>query len=263
MRSEKTNLTRTVTEKNATQVANIRKTLVTQITNGTLPPGSKLPSERELSGMFSTSRITLKQGLLRLEAEGCIYRENRRGWFVTPPRLEYNPTTKSFFHQMVGSQGRQATTRVISTSSELINPELGQKMELPPLSKLHRICRLRYVDGRAVMFVEHYLKPDIFPDILKLDLTQSLTSIYQNHYGIHCGRATFDIFPTAAYGSVAHHLNVAEGSPLLMIIRINYDQNGRLLDCDREFWRHDAVRISVDSQILSSDKTADLLAPVG
>lgn len=241
-------LTIIVTKKSDTQVATIHHTLAAKITNGTLVPGSKLPSERELSDLFSTTRITLREALQRMAAEGSIYRESRRGWFVTPPRLEYNPITKSLFHQMVESQGRRAATRVISTSTEVASPELCQKMELPPLSMLYCIRRLRYVDERAVMFVEHYLNPVIFPDILKLDLTKSLTLIYQEHYGIKCGRATFDIYPTAAHASVAHHLNLAEGSPLLMIIRINYDINGRILDCDREFWRHDAVRVSVDSQ---------------
>jgi DNA-binding GntR family transcriptional regulator len=227
-----------VTKKLTTQVATIHHTLATQIINGTLVAGSKLPSERELSELFSTTRITLREALQRMAAEGSIYRENRRGWFVTPPRLVYNLIKKSLFHQMVESQGRVAVTQVISTSTELASPELCQKMELSPSSLLHCIRRLRYVDGRAIIFVEHHLKPDIFPDILKLDLTKSLTLIYQKNYGIQCGRATVD------------HLNLAEGSPLLMIIRINYDKNGRILDCDREFWRHDAVRISVDSQSL-------------
>jgi len=231
-----------VTEKSTTQVAGIRQALLAQIASGSLVSGAKLPSERDLSDAFATSRITLKQALLRLEAEGCIYRESRRGWFLTPPPLSYDPTTKSFFNQMVLSQGRQPATRLLSA-----DPELCMKMALPPATALHRIRRLRFVDGRAVMFVEHLLKPDLFPDILTRDLSSSLTTMYREHYGIHSGRATFDIFPAAAYGDAARHLTVAEGSPLLMIIRINYDQHGRVIDCDREYWRHDALRVSVDS----------------
>lgn len=240
-------------DKFLTQAAAIRQNLITQISTSSLAASAKLPSERDLSALFSTTRITVKQALLRLEAEGCIYRENRRGWFVTPPRLEYNPITKSHFHLMVESQQRKVVTKVISADTELAGPELCQKMALPPDSKLHRIHRLRYVDGRAVMFVAHYLKPGIFPGILERDLSQSLTLIYQEHYGIQYGRSSFDIYPTAAYGSVASHLKLAEGSPLLLITRINYDQTGQIIDCDREFWRHDAVRISVDSQILATD----------
>lgn len=245
-----------MTEKITTQAANIHHALATQIINGTLASGSKLPSERKLSDLFSTTRVTLREALQRMEAEGSIYRESRRGWFVTPPRLVYNPSKNSLFHQMVESQGRKAVTQVISTSTELASPELCLKMALPPSSMLHCIRRLRYVDGRVVMFVEHYLKPEFVPDILRLDLTQSLTSIYRKHYDIHCGRATFDIYPTAAQAGVANYLNLPEGSPLLMIIRVNYDQHGQILDCDREFWRHDAVRIFMDSQTLHPDKIA-------
>lgn len=245
----KTSQALVVTNTTATQVVAIYHTLATQIIDGTLPPGSKLPSERELSDLFSTTRITLREALQRMAAEGIIYLESRRGWFVTPPRLEYNPITKSLFHQMVESQGRRARTEVISMSTEVASPELCHKLELAPLSKLYCLRRLRYVDDRAVMFVEHYLKPAIFKGIFKLDLSKSLTRTYQEHYGIKCGRATFDIYPTAANASVAQHLNLAEGSPLLMIIRVNYDTDGRILDCDREFWRHDAVRVSVDSQM--------------
>ncbi len=41
-------------------------------------------------------------------------------------------------------------------------------------------------------------------------------------------------------------LKVAVGSPALRISRINRDQRGRLIDCDLEFWRHDAIHISVE-----------------
>lgn len=90
-----------MTEKFPTQAAAILQQPVIQICDGRLTAGAKLPSERDLSELFSTTRITLKQAFLRLEAESCITSENRRSWFVTPPRLEYNPITKSHFHLMV------------------------------------------------------------------------------------------------------------------------------------------------------------------
>ena len=66
-------------------VAHIRESIASQIDSGQLPLGGKLPSERELSDLFNTTRITLKDALKALEAEGRIYREDRRGWFVSPP----------------------------------------------------------------------------------------------------------------------------------------------------------------------------------
>lgn len=235
------------TEQAVTQAGLIRQALEDQIDGGLLPSGAKLPSERELSDLFATTRITLKEALQALEAEGKIYREERRGWFVAPPRLVYNPQYKAHFHQMVTAQRRQVETRLLSARTLLASPVLCQELELPPLSRLNEIQRLRSLDGRVVLFVRHYLKPEIFPGILEMDLTQSLTLIYETRYGIHYGRSRFDIMPTGARGEVAQALMLAEGSPILRISRVNFDQTGRIIDCDHEYWRHDAIRISIDS----------------
>ncbi|MBO2929928.1 GntR family transcriptional regulator, partial [Metapseudomonas otitidis] len=87
--------------------------LQAQIEHGLLPLGGKLPAERRLSELFDTTRITLREALGQLEAQGLIYREERRGWFVSPPRLAYNPLVRSHFHAMVAEQGRVPGTEVL------------------------------------------------------------------------------------------------------------------------------------------------------
>ncbi|MGO1272425.1 MAG: GntR family transcriptional regulator, partial [Pseudomonas helleri] len=85
-----------------------------QIEHGLLTCGSQLPAERKLSELFATTRITVREALLQLEAQGVVYREERRGWFISPPRLAYNLMQRSHFHAMVSAQGRVPTTEVIS-----------------------------------------------------------------------------------------------------------------------------------------------------
>lgn len=65
-------------------VTAICNALQEQIEHGLLAPGCKLPAERKLSEVFDTTRITLREALVQLEACGLIYREERRGWFVAP-----------------------------------------------------------------------------------------------------------------------------------------------------------------------------------
>lgn len=52
--------------------------------------------------------------------------------------------------------------------------------------------------------------------------------------------------PTALHAEAAACLKVAAGSPALRITRVNRDQHGRIIDCDLEFWRHDAIHVSVE-----------------
>jgi len=227
-------------------VTAICRALEEQIEHGLLPSGSQLPAERKLSEVFDTTRITLREALGQLEAQGMIYREERRGWFVSPPRVAYNPLVRSHFHAMVGEQGRVPATEVLSARLIPASAEICQLLALPALSSVYQIRRARRIDGRLVLYVEHYLNPSYFAGILDFDLTRSLTELYASEYGIHYGRVRFDMVPTALHSEAAGALKVAVGSPALRIVRINRDQHGRLIDCDLEFWRHDALHVSVE-----------------
>nr|WP_199067129.1 UTRA domain-containing protein [Chromobacterium sp. ASV5] len=229
------------------QAARIRLELKRQIDSGLLAVGAKLPSERELAALFDTTRITLKEALQSLEAEGCLYREDRRGWFVAPPRLRYRLERDSHFQGMADAQQRLAATRVLAAGLMLASPEQCRDLAMAPLSQVLQIRRLRSLDGRVVLYAEHYLRPERFPGILQLDLSQSLTRLYRQHYGLDYGHVAFDICPGAARGAVAQALMLAEGSPILLIKRVNRDRRGQLLDCDYEYWRHDAVHLSLHS----------------
>ena len=217
-----------------------------QIEHGLLSPGCKLPAERKLSEVFDTTRITLREALVQLEARGLIYREERRGWFVAPERLTYDLIERSHFHAMVRDQGREARTELLSARLQPAAAAVCARLQLAPLSSVIQICRSRRIDGRLVLYVEHYLNPQFFPGILEFDLNQSITELYARHYDLHYGRVRFEIVPTSLPVDAAAALRVSLGSPGLRIARVNYDQYERLIDCDLEFWRHDAIHVGVD-----------------
>lgn len=109
-----------------TTVAAICRTLTARIAGGEFSADGKLPSERALSEQFSTTRITLQEALGQLEAQGVIYRQMRRGWFISPPRLIYNPLQRSHFHAMAQQQGRDAHTEVIDSGRVTANAALAR-----------------------------------------------------------------------------------------------------------------------------------------
>lgn len=208
--------------------------------------GERLPSERQLCLEFETSRVTLHEILIQLEAEGLIYREERRGWFVSPPRFVYDPQSRGHFTLSAQQQGRIPSTRVIDR--KLIRPpaRVVELLDIPAGTKMACIRRVRSIDGRAVLYVEHYYQADVFPGLFEHDLSVSLTELYRDTYGFHYGRMKYQITPTAVSGDAAAALRVAGGSPALLVTRVNHGLDNGIRDCDFEYWRHDAILIEVD-----------------
>ena len=223
----------------------IAESLLNRLNRGEFSTG-RLPAERRLSGEYSTTRITLREALALLEARGKIYRELRRGWFIAPPRLVYNPLLRSHFHEMAALQGREAQTEVISASEIAATPLLAQQLSVAQGDNLYCIRRLRRIDGRAVLYVEHYLNPAFFPGLLQEDLTRSLTELYEKLYNIRYGGVRFTVLPGPLPAFSAPALNVASGSPGICITRINQNQHRQVIDCDYEYWRYDALCVDVE-----------------
>ena len=107
--------------------------------------------------------------------------------------------------------------------------------------------RLRYADGRPVCYCENHCLPARVPELLRHDLNGSLTEIYQTHYDLIYTSMHLSFYPTSMPPQAAEALGVMEGRPALLLRRLNYDQHGRILDYDIEYWRHDSLRIEVDT----------------
>lgn len=63
----------------------IREFITTATTDGTLAPGARLPTERELARRFAVPRNAVRKTLAQLEAEGSVTRHVGRGTFLASP----------------------------------------------------------------------------------------------------------------------------------------------------------------------------------
>ncbi|MFQ5466667.1 MAG: UTRA domain-containing protein [Kiloniellaceae bacterium] len=214
---------------------------------GTLAPGTKLPSERALAEEFSLTRVTVRQALIRMEAEGLIFREERRGWFVSPPRVRYDPTANTSFTESITEQGRVAGTTVLSkqqiAASQWESTHLGCAIGDP----IFVISRLRTVDGRAVLVEQIHVKAARCPGLLECPLDRSMTDLMAEKFGIVEHRAQINMRPTVLSEIPAKALGVAVGTPSLYLSRAILDQFSEVVELDQEFWRHDVIDICVSA----------------
>ncbi|ARU57907.1 MAG: UTRA domain-containing protein [Pseudomonadales bacterium] len=232
-------------EKNQKQYLLIRNQLASEIETDRYPVRSKIPSERELVERFGCTRITIREALMQLEADNLIYRQERRGWFVTPPKLVYRPEKKQSFLDMTSEQNRSGTTALISAETIVANRKTYQELQIPPGSMVHNIRRLRSLEGRPVLYESIYLPVDQFTDLLSQDLAGSLTRLLNTYYNESIHRETIRIASTTFNPSAAEALGVLPSRTGIRVNRLRMNENNIPVELDWEFWLSDALEFEV------------------
>ncbi|MFZ0269747.1 UTRA domain-containing protein [Caulobacter sp.] len=231
------------------QYIGVRDDIAARIAGGEFKPGERLPSERQLQVGGGVARGTIREALFQLEAEGVIYRKDRSGWYVSPPPVVYDPTRWEGFMSYVEAQGRRPETETLSKVEIACDGVMAQIFSRPVGAPLYWIRRRRLVDGRAVLIESIVVDASLAPGLVEHDLDGSLTSLLKQVYGIGVARNKVDMQPCALTGDVAEALRVKSGLPGLSLVRTCYDAQGRVVEFDREHWRHDALKISVDIRV--------------
>jgi DNA-binding GntR family transcriptional regulator len=227
----------------------LRDQIARGIEMGGLAPGSKLPSERRLQGDTGSARGTIREALFQLEAEGLIYRRDRSGWYVSPPAVTYNPTRWAGFMSFVAEQGRVPGTETLATEVVPASPAVADVFRTAPGTPLYNIHRRRSIDGRPVLVERIVVDPAMAPDLLDHSLDGSLTQILISRYDLAVVRNRVDMRPCALVELAAEALGVKPGTPGLLVVRTSFAADGRVVEYDHEYWRHDAIRVHVDIDV--------------
>jgi len=205
----------------------------------------KLPAERDMAQRFQTTRVTLRQALAQLEGEGRIHRSNRRGWFVSPKRLEYDPTRDAGFNDYVMAQGRLPRTQVLSVATAS-HPPAAKSLGLVADQTFYHIRRRRYVDERAVLVESLWVVPERAPGLLDERFDFSLWKLLRDKWHLTLSQRSICMVSEALQGADARELGVAAGTAGLNICRTIFDDNRQPVEYDEEHWLHDALSIRVE-----------------
>ena len=234
-----------LSEAPAPQYELVSKHIGNAIVSGSLKANEKLPSERTLGELLELSRPVVRDVLCHLEADGLIYRSDRRGWFVSAPRLAYDPSKSIGFQEYAKAQGRTPFTKVVSVECLQANQHIAENLNVSTGHEVYLVKRMRGVDGRNILVEWLYANASLCPDLDKKDLNGSYTRLIQKDYGHYPSQHQLKIHPTILKQDTARLLQVASGTPGLHVSRVSKDDQGRVLEFDEEYWRHDSVEISL------------------
>jgi DNA-binding GntR family transcriptional regulator len=228
------------------QYIKINQIIAEQIDQGMLASGQKLPSERKLAESFATTRVTLREALSLLEADGLIYREDRRGWFIAYPRLRVDLNTDLDFVALASAQQRQPSSRVLNKKSVMANKTATQLLGLAPFSEVQQLEQLFFLEQRPVCYSTFWVSRHHLRDFLQHDLERGVLCCCQEHYGIKFKKTDYQINTSALLGDVCQQLHSTPGTPSIVITRRFYNTENQVVVAEVAHWRHNALLISGD-----------------
>lgn len=216
----------------------LRSLLLQQIESGTLKPGDVVPTERELIDRYGISRITVRQAINSLMADGLLYRQRGLGTFVRSSRIEQELSTLTGFSEEMIARGLTPGAKLISAEMVDPDPTVAAKLRLLPSQQLFRLVRARLADGEPMALDVNYLPPDLGEKLLEEDLQEALYTLF-DRYGVELDWADQAIQSTVADEFVAPHLGIKKGMPILQMERVVYAVDGRPVEYSRTSYRAD------------------------
>ena len=180
-------------------------------------PGSPAPSERELVQRFGVARMTVRQALDALVAEGLLERVPGRGTFVARAKIDVQVRLSSYSEEMA-RRSMKPGSRTLLARMEAAGPGVARALEIEQGARVVHWQRLRLADGTPMCLEDAYLADSIVPGFLETPLPESLYAELKRR----------DILPTWGEDSVdadlarsdeAELLDISAGTPVLRIAR--------------------------------------------
>jgi GntR family transcriptional regulator len=169
-------------------------------------PGSPAPSERELVQHFGVARMTVRQALDALVAEGLLERVPGRGTFVARAKADVQVRLSSYTEEM-GRRGMKPEARTLVARMESAGPGVARALEIGEGDMVVHWQRLRFADGVPMCVEDAYLSDSIVPRFLDQPLPVSLYAELDRR----------DLMPTWGEDSVAAGTARADEAELLAI----------------------------------------------
>ena len=140
-----------------------------KIQNGTYTANTILPSENELSVMYTTSRETIRKALTLLAQKGFIQKLRGKGSLVLDvSRMSFPISGLVSFKELQSSMGRNnIQTFVYDLSLIRTDDQLASQLETPQNTEAWQIIRSRQIQGERIILDKSYFLKEQVPFLTK------------------------------------------------------------------------------------------------
>ena len=195
----------------------IKAMILTSLQASEWLPGAAIPSEIELAARYAVSQGTVRKAIDELAAENLLVRRQGKGTFVATHQedvwqfrfLRLAPDSGEKFHH---------TNQFLVCERVKANAYIANLLKLKAGDSIIHIDRIQSFDGKPIVFEEIWLPSSRFKGLSLETLNEwhgPMYAFYESKHATHMVRAEEKSKAIAADESLAAHLQLSLGAPLL------------------------------------------------
>jgi len=232
-----------------------------RILSGAAAYGTRLATENELADIHGVSRVTVRRALGELERERLIERRRSVG-----TRVIYRPSPAPMTADISGvlanlaDMGRRTAVRLLAFDYVPAEGTVAEALGAPADALLQRSVRVRSVDGLPFSYLTTHVPEAVSVTFTEQELaTRPLLDLIERA-GVKVGHARQRISAVLAGPEAAAALDLHTGSPLIELVRVVYDRDGRGVEHLHALYRPDRYAFEID--LVRSGAASSAWAPV-
>jgi GntR family transcriptional regulator len=209
------------------------------------PPGTRIPTEKELAEKFEVSTMTVRRALQILTEGGRLRGVPGRGTFVARPRVTKLVSASSSFSDAMLASGRRPSSQLVEAA---LRPATSEEAELFEISETHFVVvirRVRLGDGVPIGYESATLNAAVLPGILGHDLRESLYETMRRDYDIEIERTGLVVSARMPSHDEAELLQMPHNTSCLQTVVTSRVRDADMLERTISVFRGDMYEVAV------------------
>lgn len=208
----------------------IQRDVERQILSGAWPPGTRIPSESELTARYGCARMTVNKAMSNLAAAGLIVRRRRSGSFVAAPKSQEPLTRIQDIQADVVASGRRHRYRILSRAVQVAETALeAGRIGVVPGTRLLVLDVLHFADDERLAVENRQISLAAVPEAEAESFAHEPPGTWLLAH-VPWSEAEHVIQALPADPLASRRLHIPAGAPCLCITRRTWN-DGLLVTC--------------------------------
>ncbi|MCJ8350966.1 histidine utilization repressor [Moritella sp.] len=210
-------------------------------------PGSKIPTELELTKQFNVSRMTVNKAIRDLVNQGLLKRTPRLGTFVCEKKVESSLSDIRNIADEIRQRGKIYSNKILRQVTIQANDEIAMRLGVKLDTAIFFSEIIHYEDDTALQLELRWVNPQFAPEYITQDFSLATPNEYLTK---NCPLSSIEhtveaVMPTQ---SIQQHLSLTALQPCLLLNRRTWSKQS-LISVALLYHPADRYKLSLKAEI--------------